>query len=206
MNTIFSIGHSSHDWPTFRRLLEIADIGVVVDVRSHPASRLPHFNRGALKQRLNAAGVGYDFLGRELGGRPKGDGDVLDYERIAASPLFGEGVARVEQMAARTRPALMCSEREPLACHRCLLVGRRLAERGDDLAHILGNGAIEPNADTEDRLVALAGQANADLFSTRSERVAMAYRHRSLRVLKAPPVAARAGRGPEIANALKEGK
>src|SRR5208337_2219608 len=100
MNAIFSVGHSSHDWPTFQRLLDRAEIGVVVDVRSHPVSRLPHFNRGALKARLNAAGSGYVFLGLELGGRPRG---VPDYERMAASPLFAECLAKVEAMAARTR-------------------------------------------------------------------------------------------------------
>src|SRR5271166_3609052 len=118
-----------------------AEIGVVVDVRSHPVSRLPHFSRAELKQRLNAAGIGYIFLGLELGGRPRGG--VPDYERMAASPLFAEGLAKVEEMAARTRPALMCSEHEPLNCHRCLLVGRRLAERDNGLAHILRDGTIE---------------------------------------------------------------
>ena len=71
MTTTFTIGHSSHDWPTFQQLLNRADIGVVIDVRSNPASRLSHFNRSVLKDRLNAAGVGYVFLGGELGRRPR---------------------------------------------------------------------------------------------------------------------------------------
>jgi uncharacterized protein (DUF488 family) len=71
MRLVFSIGHSNHDWSTFKRLLQTADIGAVADVRSSPASRLPHFNRAALKDRLNATGVAYVFLGLELGGRPK---------------------------------------------------------------------------------------------------------------------------------------
>jgi uncharacterized protein (DUF488 family) len=112
MTIVFTIGHSSHDWPTFQRLLGQAEIGVSVDVRSNPVSRLPHFNRTALKERLNAAGIGYVFLGLELGGRPRRDG-VPDYEKMAISPIFTEGIARVEEMAARTRPALMCSEHEP---------------------------------------------------------------------------------------------
>jgi hypothetical protein len=40
MTLVFSIGHSNHDWSTFKRLLETADIGAVADVRSSPASRL----------------------------------------------------------------------------------------------------------------------------------------------------------------------
>ena len=182
MNAIFSVGHSSHDWSTFQRLLDRAEIGVVVDVRSHPISRLPYFNRGALKERLNVAGIGYVFLGLELGGRPRGG--VPDYERMAASPLFVKGLAKVEEMAARTRPALMCSEHEPLTCHRCLLVARRLAERGNDLAHILRDGTIEPNTATEERLLALTRQTDADLFAPRVERVARAYRNQGLRITR----------------------
>ena len=91
MNTIYSVGHSSHDWPTFIRLLDAAGIGVVIDVRSNPASRLAHFNRTALKERLNAVGVGYLFLGLELGGRAR-EGGVPDYEQMATSRMFAEGL------------------------------------------------------------------------------------------------------------------
>jgi uncharacterized protein (DUF488 family) len=190
MTTTFTIGHSSHDWPTFQQLLDRADIGVVIDVRSNPASRLSHFNRGILKDRLNAAGVGYVFLGGELGGRPR-NGVVPDYELMAASSLFAEGILRVEEMAARTRPALLCSEHDPLTSHRCLLVGRRLVERGNDLAHILRDGTIEPNQVTEDRLLALTRQTDADLFAPRAERLARAYRNQALRITRANPTGGR---------------
>jgi hypothetical protein len=102
MTLVFSIGHSNHDWGTFKRLLETANIGTVADVRSSPASRLPHFDRAALKDRLNTTGIAYVFLGSELGGRPK-DGGIPDYEVMAASPLFAEGIAHVEEIAPRTR-------------------------------------------------------------------------------------------------------
>ena len=184
MKTIYSVGHSSHDWSTFIRLLDAAGIGVVIDVRSNPASRLPHFNRTALKERLNAVGIGYVFLGLELGGRAR-EGGVPDYEQMATSRMFAEGLTGVEEMAARTRPALMCSEHEPLTCHRCLLVGRRLAERGNDVAHILRDGRIETNTTTEERLLALTRQSNADLFAPRSERIAAAYRNQAQRITKA---------------------
>jgi len=184
MTTVFTVGHSNLDWSTFQRLLDHAEVGVVVDVRSNPASRLPHFNRTALKERLNAAGVGYVFLGLELGGRPR-NGGVPDYEKMATSPIFTEGIARVEEMAARTRPALMCSEHEPLSCHRCLLVGRHLVERGVSVAHILRDGAIEPNEITEDRLLALTGQTERDLLATREDRLRAAYRIRGLKIASA---------------------
>jgi uncharacterized protein (DUF488 family) len=185
MTLVFSIGHSNHDWETFKRLLEKANIGAVADVRSSPASRLPHFNRAALKNRLNSTGIDYIFLGGELGGRPK-DGCIPDYDLMAASPLFAEGIAKVEEIAPRTRLALMCSEHEPLICHRCLLVGRRLVERGVEVAHILRNGTVEPNEETEDRLLALTRQTEHDLFTSRAERVAAAYRTQGLKIAGRP--------------------
>jgi uncharacterized protein (DUF488 family) len=184
MTIVFTIGHSNLNWPTFQRLLDRAETEIIVDVRSNPVSRLPHFNRSTLKERLNVAGISYVFLGVELGGRPR-NGGVSDYEKMATSQLFVEGIARVEEMAARTRPALMCSEHEPLSCHRCLLVGRRLVERGVNIAHILRDGTIEPNEVTEDRLLALTGQTERDLLATREDRLRAAYRLHELRITRA---------------------
>jgi uncharacterized protein (DUF488 family) len=184
VTTVFTIAHSNCDWQTLQRLLDRAEIGVVVDVRSNPVSRLARFNRAALKERLNAAGVGYLLFGLELGGRPR-SGGIPDYEKMAASRLFAEGVARVEEMAARTRPALMCSEHEPLICHRCLLVGRRLAERGNNLGHILRDGSVEANAATEERLLALTRHTECDLLATREDRLRTAYRVQRLRIARA---------------------
>jgi uncharacterized protein (DUF488 family) len=77
---------------------------------------------------------------------------------------------------------MMCSEHEPLTCHRCLLVGRRLVERCVDVAHILRNGRIEPHAETEDRLLKLTRQTESDLFASRADRLARAYRNQNLKL------------------------
>ena len=183
MTTVFTIGHSNLDWTTFEQLLTQAGITAIVDVRSSPASRLPHFNRTPLKARLNASGIAYVFLGAELGGRRKGGG-IPDYEQMAASRVFMQGIVRVEEIATRTRLALLCSEHEPLMCHRCLLVGRRLVERGVRVAHILRDGTIEPNEATEDRLLALTKQAESDLLASREDRLAVAYRSQALRITR----------------------
>jgi len=82
-------------------------------------------------------------------------------------------------MAGRPCVCLVCAEREPLDCHRCLLVARALAGRGLAIGHILHDGTIEPHAATERRLLALAS-ASCDLFAAgQDERLAAAYRARS---------------------------
>ena len=153
----FTIGHSNHALDRFLGLLEGHAITAVADVRSVPYSRrLPHFDRPVLQRALAAAGIAYVFLGNLLGGRPKDpscyrDGKV-DYALIAATPGFGNGLARLEDGTNRYRIVLMCAERDPLDCHRALLVSRHLAERGAGINHILADGSLESHEDTERRL------------------------------------------------------
>jgi uncharacterized protein (DUF488 family) len=181
MNAIWTLGHSNHEWSAFEALLVGNGIDVLADIRSSPSSRYAHFNRAALSARLASANIDYVFLGRELGGRSSSGGPI-DYEAQAAAPLFIEGLTRVTEIAGRHRLALMCSEHEPLECHRCLLVGRRLAERGIAVAHILRAGAIEPHQHTEERLLKMTRRRDADLFAPRDQRLAHAYRDRAARM------------------------
>src|SRR3990170_4787373 len=80
---------------------------------------------------------------------------VADYEKMAASPEFRVGLDRLVEAAARHRLAVMCSEADPLHCHRCLLVGRALAAEGADVRHILASGAVMTHGEAEDRLLQL---------------------------------------------------
>ena len=154
----------------------------VADVRSHPASRFnPQFNRAKLEGSLAGAGIAYAFLGRELGARSE-DPDVyvegcVDYNRLARTRSFQDGLALVSEHAIERRVALMCAEREPLVCHRAILVCRHLAERGFGVQHILGGGGLESHDAALARLLAELGAA-ADLFRDRGEVQAEAYRLR----------------------------
>jgi len=185
--TIFSIGHSTHTYERFLDLVRKAGVTAIADVRTSPFSRhFPHFNRGTLKSGLRTDGIVYSFLGKELGGRPTGrefycDG-VADYERMARSADFAQGLQRVLEGARKYRVALMCSEHDPLDCHRCLLVGRALAERGVSVKHILADGAIVDHRDVEDRLLKSEGRESTDLFLSPDERLAEAYRKRARKV------------------------
>ena len=181
---IFTIGHSGLSYEQFRALLQRAGIAAIADVRTVPYSRyLPQFNRETLSNELRADGISYVFLGRELGGRPSEpsfycDG-VADYEKMAKAADFDNGLDRVVEGSKEYRVALMCSEHDPLDCHRCLLVGRALAERGIRISHILNDGAIVGHAEIEEKLLALSGRSEDDLFASRAERLAAAYRDRA---------------------------
>jgi len=181
---LFTVGHSNIPIERFVVLLQRSGVTAVADVRSVPLSRrFPWFSKNNLARPLSREGIGYLAMGDVLGGRPRverlfHDG-VADYEAMAKAPQYQDGLARLTAEAARSRVCLMCAEREPLDCHRCLLVARSLAERGLAVGHILHDGAIEPHAETERRLLALADES-CDLFAHgQRERLAAAYRRRA---------------------------
>src|SRR5580693_7844212 len=181
---LLSIGHSNIPAERFRALLQGAGVEAIADVRSTPHSRFcPWFSQKPLAAALSAAGIGYTAMGHALGGRPRGDtlyrDNVADYEAMANEPEYFTGLDRLLEVAARSPICLICAEREPLDCHRCLLVARSLAQRGLTIGHILHDGTVEPHAATEQRLLALTG-ASDDLFVTgQDERLAAAYRRRA---------------------------
>jgi uncharacterized protein (DUF488 family) len=204
---LFSIGHSNIPAGRFMTLLREAGVDAVTDVRSTPYSRFfPWFSRKNLEALLAAEGMAYLPYGETLGGRPRDpslyrDG-IADYEAMARQGEFRESLTRLQSDASRRRVCLMCAEREPLDCHRCLLVARVFAERGLNIGHILHDGTIEPHAATELRLMAWSADATeGDLFVTgQSERLAAAYRRR------ARAVAYRARQGSSGAKTSVEAK
>jgi uncharacterized protein (DUF488 family) len=181
---LFTIGHSNIAAERFVALLQNAGVTIVADVRSIPASRrFPWFSKSNLATGLNAQGIAYVTMGDALGGRPRSAslyrGGVADYEAMALDPKFHAGLHRLLDMATQAQLCMMCAEREPLDCHRCLLVSRSLAERGLAIGHILHDGTIEAHAATEQRLLALEGD-DRDLFAAgQRTRLAAAYHRRA---------------------------
>jgi uncharacterized protein (DUF488 family) len=150
---LLTIGHSNHSMEKLLELLALYSVQVVADVRSSPYSKYAtQFDREALSEALRAAGFRYVYLGGELGGRPRGDhyydaaGHVL-YDRVVESPGFQAGVARLEEGLRQYVVATLCAEEDPAGCHRRLLVGRVLGERGVAVEHIRGDGRLQSEAE-----------------------------------------------------------
>jgi uncharacterized protein (DUF488 family) len=146
--TVWTVGHSNHDVDVLLALVQRHRVAHVVDVRSHPYSRYaPHFNRDELQASIEACGIRYAFLGSVLGGRPRredqldADGHAL-YDRMATEPAFDDAIDRILRGASEHRIALLCSCGQPHECHRRLLVGKVLCDRGAELRHILPDGDV----------------------------------------------------------------
>ena len=189
---VLTIGHSTHSIDQFCDLLLAHEVTAIADVRSAPYSRYqPEFNREALHQSLTDRNIAYVFLGRELGARPSDPGLYEDgrvqFRRLADTKVFRTGLDRVLQGAERYRLALMCAEKEPLDCHRTLLVGRELEARGASLFHILADGRLETSAEAMSRLLALLKLPEEDLFRGRDEIVADACLQQAKRIAYVDP-------------------
>ena len=177
---IYTIGHSNHPIERFIALLRQHEITAVADVRSTPYSRFnPQFNRETLRKSLVDAGIHYVYLGEELGARSKDrscyDDGRVNYYKLAQTGLFKRGLERLRTGMAEHKIALMCAEKEPLECHRTILVTRELVSQGIPVTHILDSGAIESHDAAVARLRERLDIPAEDLFRSQAELIEAAY-------------------------------
>ncbi len=124
-------------------------------------------------------GIAYIYLGAELG--PRGsdpscyENGKVQYPRLAEKENFQQGMNRLHKGLETYRIALMCAEKDPLTCHRMLLICRHLRGENVLIRHILEDGSLEDNRDTERRLMKLLKIDPANLFSTEDEQIQRAY-------------------------------
>jgi uncharacterized protein (DUF488 family) len=194
---IYSIGHSNHALAHFLKLLQGQGVNLLADVRSTPYSRFnPQFRRDALTAALNEHGIEYLFMGEELGARSKDpacyDDGRVSYRKLAATDLFRKGIDRLLSAAKTHTVAIMCAEKDPLDCHRTILVARELVRRGESVAHILASGDVESHEQVMQRLREKLKIEPQDLFGDDTNE--QAYELRGQQIAYVDPKAARNSR------------
>jgi uncharacterized protein (DUF488 family) len=196
-NPLFTIGYSNHSLDDFIAMLRGNSVNAVADVRSQPHSKMnPEFSRSLLENKLKRANIAYAFLGQELGARTFDRSCYVNgkvrYDRLAKTPLFQKGLDRVERGANEHRIALMCAEKEPLTCHRCILVSRHLDDRGMKVRHILPNGTTEEHHASMARLITMLGLAAPHMFRGEKESLSIAYEIQGEKIAyERPPIESR---------------
>lgn len=177
---VYTVGYTGRSIEQFIALLQENSISAVADVRSTPRSHASDFNQDSLRALLKPAGITYVFLGRELGARTPDQtcyiAGKVQYDLLAATKEFQSGLDRLEKGRFIHSIALMCAEKEPLECHRCILVGRHLAERGIQVRHILDHARVENHDSTMDRLVEMLRISAAQPSQPQKDKLLMAYR------------------------------
>jgi uncharacterized protein (DUF488 family) len=156
---LYTIGHSTLAMDDFLALLKEHYIQVLVDVRSQPYSRFnPQFNRESFKHALAYANIEYVFAGDYLGGHPDDpacykDGTLpdskanflksVDYAEVEKRDWYQRGIQRLLQIAGERLTAIMCSEEDPMQCHRHHLITQTLLRQGVTVWHVRTGGRVE---------------------------------------------------------------
>ena len=184
-DVIYTVGYGNRPIDQFLGLITHYKIDAVCDVRSSPySSRFPDFAREPLREALLAIGTKYVFLGEELGARPS-DPDMYEngrasYPAMRHSSAFRQGIERIEAGLRTYSLALLCAEKDPLDCHRSILIAPALVSSGYVVNHVDAKGALETHSDLESRLLRMFGLDQGTLFGSlgRSEALDEAYRRR----------------------------
>jgi uncharacterized protein (DUF488 family) len=135
MDRLWTIGHSTRTVSEIAALLESHGVKRVVDVRRFPrGKRQPHLSRENLERALPAVGIGYAWMGEQLGGFRAGG-----YEAFTQTTEFGAGIEQLERIAREASTAVMCAEIVWFRCHR-RFIARAMAARGWRVTHIVGDG------------------------------------------------------------------
>jgi uncharacterized protein (DUF488 family) len=184
---LYTIGHSTHTIERFIELLHEQGISAVADVRSSPYSKYnPQFNREPFQAVLQNADITYVFLGKELGARIEDPSCYVNgqvqFSRVAATGLFQKGIERLRQGMENYRVSLLCAEKDPIMCHRMILICRHLRVGSFKIQHILETGELENNEAAERRLMDFHGILENDLLLSQEELIGNAYDLQSKRI------------------------
>ena len=195
---IYTIGHSNHPIDYFLELLLEYSVNCVVDVRSVAASGYnPQYNQEPLFNFLKKNQIAYLHFGDEFGARHK-DPDLLDedgkvdFEKVRKSWNFQKGVERLREGIDRNFTiALMCSESDPLDCHRFSMVSIALDKDGFEVRHILKDKTVKTNSELEIQLLKKYDKKlpKPDIFQpniTISDQLVVAYKLRNKEIAYSP--------------------
>ncbi len=172
---LVTIGYGNRSLEAFLALLKRNGIDVVCDVRSNPYSaRYTSYNREALHGTLKAMRAKYVFMGDLLGARPSDPGLYVNgrasYEAMARSSSFRSGIERLESGMKAYRITLMCAEKDPIDCHRAILIAPVLRNIGTQVEHIAANGKIEADDELRQRLLVRFGLTQEVLFESKASQ------------------------------------
>lgn len=160
VDTVYTIGYSGFSIDGFVATLKRYNVSLIVDVRSSPFSHYyPEYNKDVLEIYLKAHGIYYRNYADEFGARQSEqkyyckDG-YLDFELFSKSESFLRGVKKLcNSMEQNYTFALMCAEKDPVFCHRTILVARAFFEKGYSVVHLLANGNTITQEEVNARLI-----------------------------------------------------
>jgi len=187
MIELFTIGYSDHSLESFVAILKKHRISAIADVRSIPYSKFnPGFNQDTLSRYLKVNNIAYVFLGHQCGARFDDPScyknGKADYRLISKHPRFKDGLDRIRRGAIKYKVALMCAEKDPINCHRMILVCRNLKDDQIRIKHILDINRVEDQFESEKRLLKVFKLDQPELFRDQNDLIEKAYDKQSEKI------------------------
>ncbi len=165
----YTVGHSTRSLDELAALLAVADVKLLVDIRTVRKSRTnPQYGQDVLPDGIAAFGVAYEPIAALGGLRGKSKTIAPDvnglwqnqsfhnYADYALSEEFEQGLAHLIALGRERRCAIMCSEAVWWRCHRRIVADHLLA-RGETVFHLMGEHRVEPARLTEGAVLAPEG-------------------------------------------------
>lgn len=153
---LFTVGHSTYDLEYFLELIKYYNINCIVDVRSTPYSKYSsQFNLESIRTFLKLNNIAYIYMGKEFGARRSdrklyANEGYLDFEKVKEDNDFKLGIRRIEDGIEKGyNIAFMCTEKNPIECHRCILVGKNLKDLGHKVLNIVNKDICISQDDIE---------------------------------------------------------
>lgn len=166
---IYTIGHSNYSVEKLLDMLKIYDINCVIDIRGTPYSKYNvQFNKETIRKTLTDRGYLYIYMGKEFAVQRMNKSSYTkegyaDFEKAMRDEHFLEGLERLKNgLNKGYKIALMGAMQDPINCHRAILVGRALREKGFNVKHILHEGTLASQEELEERIL-------EKYFSTRNQ-------------------------------------
>jgi uncharacterized protein (DUF488 family) len=186
-NLIYTIGHSNQSLERFLEIISSLEIDLIADVRTAPASKMfPHFNRVELERNMKKHHINYVYLGEALGGRSDNLDDYYEgqivYSKLAQKANYINGIRWLIENSNTSKIMLMCSEKEPLNCHRTLLISQSLTKNDAKVSHILSDGILESHEEALSRLLKLYKLDEPTLFSNEIDNLSEALQRQEKKV------------------------
>lgn len=141
---ISTIGYEGAKPDDFVSTLQLVDVRMVIDIRDRAQSRRPGFSKSALRESLEAAGIGYLHL-KELGDPKEGreaarSGDFAKFRKIYAAVLetseASEALDQIAALSEKMSVCLLCYERDHHECHRKIVADHLESVVGSKVRHL----------------------------------------------------------------------
>ncbi len=187
MKKLYTIGYTSYTRDDFLQALKNHKIDVIADVRSSPySSYYKEYNQDILKKTLKENSILYVFLGKELGARPSDKSvykeGIVDFSLVKNLSIFQEGISRLEKGLKDYNIALLCAEKDPIQCHRTILVSSGLHPKysinhiWEKEKHEKNIFPVESHSELENRLIGEHFKNQLSLLYDREQMLEIAYK------------------------------